>query len=383
MKILYLAQSRIPSRTANSIHVMKMSQAFMQAGHDFELLARHAEASQAENDFNIETLYGLQRKIPIRLYSPIPFIEEYGIACQQAFYASQAKPDLVLTRDIPSAAATIALRLPTLLELHSPDMGRAKRTLFNWLIHRRYFAGLIVITHALKREMMSRYPALNDSEILVAPDAVDLERFAGLPVSSLARQNLGLHEGFTAGYAGHLYEGRGIELIMEMASVLPDIHFLIVGGNHDDVNRCRVMACNRKLHNMIFKGFIANAEVPHYLAACDVLLMPYQESVSVSGGGNTVRWMSPMKVFEYIAASRPIISSDLPSLREILSNNNAILCDCRDASQWTSAIELLRASPTTYANLCEASKEAVLKFTWCNRVKSTIKHAEEKIALSK
>lgn len=379
MKIYYLSQSRIPSRTANSMHVMKMAQAFVQLGYEFELFARHSAKAQAENNIELKTLYGLKQDIVVRLFHPYLGLEEYGIALQQSIRAKRGKADLILTRDIPTAAACVLLKIPTVLELHSPEMGPVKIRLFNWLIHRLNFAGLVTINQALKNEIISRHNYLSEAQVLVAPDAVDLERFADLPTATFARRYLGLFQEFTVGYAGHLYKGRGIELILEMAALIPDVRFLIVGGNEEDIQRCKKIMHSKNLVNIFFKGFVPNIDIPMYLSACDVLLMPYQNEVNVSGGsGNTVRWMSPMKVYEYLATSRPIISSDLPALREILSEKNSILCKCSDVSQWVSSINLLRKNSAFYAKLSSGCKEFIGEYTWSKRVRKIISHALRK-----
>ena len=71
----------------------------------------------------------------------------------------------------------------------------------------------------------------------------------------------------------------------------------------------------------------------------DILIMPYQKEVSVSSGGNTVDWMSPMKTFEYMATGKPLISSDLPALREVLNEDVAVLVEPDNVEQWKSSIE--------------------------------------------
>ena len=91
-------------------------------------------------------------------------------------------------------------------------------------------------------------------------------------------------------------------------------NFLIVGGEPQDVENLRQRVRVIGLKNVILTGFVPNARLPLYQAACDVLLMPYQRQVAASSGGDIARYLSPMKLFEYMACERPIISSDLPVL---------------------------------------------------------------------
>ena len=51
----------------------------------------------------------------------------------------------------------------------------------------------------------------------------------------------------------------------------------------------------------------------------------------VGGGTNLADWISPLKMFEYMAQGKAIVASDLPMLREVLRNGeNALLCDSDD-----------------------------------------------------
>jgi glycosyltransferase involved in cell wall biosynthesis len=100
-----------------------------------------------------------------------------------------------------------------------------------------------------------------------------------------------------------------------------------------EVEAWRRRARERSLTNVLFTGFVPNEIIPLYQAAAEVLLMPYQLSVATSGGGNTAEVCSPMKMFEYMAAGRAILSSNLPVLREVLDDSMAVFCP-QDAPEW-------------------------------------------------
>jgi glycosyltransferase involved in cell wall biosynthesis len=121
------------------------------------------------------------------------------------------------------------------------------------------------------------------------------------------------------------------------------------------------------LTNLIITGFIPNAELPRYQAMCDILLMPYQRMVAASSGGDIARYLSPMKLFEYMACGRAIVASDLPVLKEILSPNLARLVPADDHVAWRQAITALQDDPTERQRLASAAKLAVQEYTWEKR----------------
>ncbi len=76
--------------------------------------------------------------------------------------------------------------------------------------------------------------------------------------------------------------------------------------------------------------------------------------------------MSPLKMFEYMAAGKPIISSDLPVLREVLEDGrNAILVPADDLAAWESAIHRLSGDPDLGLRLGEAARRDLHeRYTW-------------------
>ena len=139
----------------------------------------------------------------------------------------------------------------------------------------------------------------------------------------------------------------------------------------DDVAKYRqITDC---INNVNICGFVPNGKLHNYFAASDLLVMPYQKEVSVSSGmGSTSEWMSPMKMFEYMAARRPIISSDLPVLREVLRHEeNAILIDPLDIEKWVQQIIRLRYNAELRQKLSQKAWEDVAeKYTWDKRVQN-------------
>jgi glycosyltransferase involved in cell wall biosynthesis len=128
-----------------------------------------------------------------------------------------------------------------------------------------------------------------------------------------------------------------------------------------------------KIENVHAMGFIPNLELPLHQAACDVLLMPYERRISVSSGGDTARFASPLKVFEYLAAGRAIISSDLPVLREVLDEGNAMLVPPEDPEPWDEALSFLMNHPDQRETLALQARQDAGQYAWVERVKRALK----------
>jgi glycosyltransferase involved in cell wall biosynthesis len=364
MKIAYLSSATLPSDSANSLQVMKMCQAFAQAGNEVHLVLPPADGTE-EDPRRILRQYGVKVDIPIHRVKLLPLLGRRGLAWAESGEAARLSPHLVYTRGIDIAWAAAQHGFPVMLEVHQPPSGRIGPLYFRQILGRRNLR-LAVISRALEEILRREYPALRSRDILVIPDAVDGEAYKNLPAPGRARAKLSLPaRRFTAGYFGSLVAGRGVELICETARRLPAVDFLMLGGRPAEVREWRARTASEK--NIRWLGHVPNADVPLYQAACDALLMPYQHAVTIRGKGDTAGIMSPMKLYEYMAAGRTILASDLAALRVMLNERNSILLDPEDVAAWAGALERIRKNPDLRKRIALRARADVKPHTWRSR----------------
>ena len=369
MEILYISPSVIPSLEANSIHVMKMCQAFCQLGHTVELIAKDKPSPIVVE--NLWDHYGVSEKFQINRLKVSAISREYDYGARAAYYAMRKPVDVVYSRNVLAAGLLSQAGKPTISEIHSENTGLVNKTGFAMLSNGSGLRRLVVITRSLSEHLFARgiNPKLKE-KLLICPDGVDLERFENLPDANVLKNHLHIPEdSFVIGYSGHLYEGRGTDLILQMAGNFPRDTVMIMGGDEQEVIMNKEYARQKNLTNVIFTGFVANSILPGYLSLCDVLLMPYQRKVITSRGSNTVSWMSPLKMFEYMASGKVILSSDLPVLHEVLDEKNCLFCDPEDIHSWVNAIQLIKDNPVKGMSLAAQAKIDVRKYTWKERAK--------------
>lgn len=368
MKIVYVSQSYIPSREANSIHVMQMCSAMAGLGHDVTLLAPDAPY-RVERDVNDSfSFYGVPERFTIRKL-PLPRYKGniYVYSLHVARELSRIRPDLVVGRFLNGCWAAAVQGYPTVFDSHGPiwETGWIRKFLLWHMIRRRTFRKLTVNSHALGAQYRSRRSVQRAGvRVQVAPNGANFvgsER-ADLPGAST----------FKAGYFGHLYPGRGIDLILDVAKRLPDVDFMIVGGTEEDIRRWA--SSIEEIPNAYSLGFVPPAEVYAYRNACDVLLAPYQRVVAYAGGkGDQSGYMNPIKLLEYMSSAKPIVASDLPGVRETLSEETALLVECDDADAWAEAIRKLQCDPELARSLAErAYREFSENYTWTARARALI-----------
>jgi glycosyltransferase involved in cell wall biosynthesis len=376
MKIVYISNSTIPSFTANSIQAMKMCQALVQKGLDIELLSARRQVEPELRQVDLLQHYGIRSRFPIRRIFCRGRIGEYIYSLLAVRQAIAARADIIYSRDLRAAAIIARIGKPVICELHQMPSGRLSPWYLKlFLSSPRNTTTLVTITEHLKQDLLSAYRDLiRNHPILVAPDGIDLERFDDIPEIDHARKTLGLkQQKFIAGYAGHFYPGKGMELIQSLARLCPDVHFLVMGGHPKEVASLRAQFDRDGLKNIVLRGFIPNADLPLHLAACDVLLLPTQQSVSGSSGGDISRWTSPLKLFEYMASRRLIIASDMPVLREVLNHANAVLCAPNDPDSWRQALVNASKNPEEGQAKINCAYETVQRHTWALRADMCIR----------
>jgi glycosyltransferase involved in cell wall biosynthesis len=365
MRILCIATSKVPSVTANSIQVMKACQALVQLGHEVHLLAPGENPAPGQD---LSALYGLQTDIDVEWLRVQPLLKRYDFAYLALSRARKLNAHLVYTWSMQVALLALMYRIPVIFELHGPPEGRIGPILFRQFLKLSGVKRLMVVSAALQNMIEDEYQVrFKPGEFVISPNGVDLERFQDLPEPAAARAILGLTQRLTAGYTGHLYPGRGMKVLVELARLFPQVQFLWVGGNPKDVESWRVKLAAENLGNILLTGFVENQRLPLYQAAADILLMPYERSIAGSGGGDSAAYCSPMKMFEYMACKRAILSSDLPVIHEVLNEKNAILRPPDDIAAWAVAFNHLLQNVGLRERLAAQAYQDVRRYTWLER----------------
>jgi glycosyltransferase involved in cell wall biosynthesis len=382
MRTAYISQLDIGSRMAHAIQVMKNAQAWAKASDDFEFLTSLSLGNYRRLDWaDVKELYGLSHQFHIKAWPLQDHWRRFRLPGLERLYhrlasarCARRRVDLIFTRTYLTPQYTLARGLPTVVETHNPpDDNPQRQALYQVLDH-----PLLLAVVTISQNLAGRYQeyGLPAEKILIAPDGVDLDAYANPLDKEQARERLGLDPAQpVAAYVGHLYEGRGVEYILRAAQSLPDIRFHLVGGHPQDVQRWQKTAQETGLKNLSFTGFVPNRQVPLHLWAADVLLMPYGLSCP------TVEWMSPLKMFEYMAAGRAIVASDLPAVREVLSHGQtAWLCAPDDGEALAQAVRRVLDDPGLAHDLGATARVEVEQYSWDARVQKIMAFARSRQA---
>ncbi len=356
-KLLYISSSVIPSDKANSVHVMKMCEGFSENGCAVTLLCPVYNSSidvfdyySIKHPFSIEGLF--KRDMRFKLVPYLLFI----VACLK-----KHKESVVYGRFLLGCYISSLLGRVVMLELHSPpvDISKFSDIIFRALIKRENLIKVVVISNVLKKIILANY-RVSEEKLLVLHDAADIKQLVNL--NQKKRSNVA--------YVGSLNVGKGWEIVMELAKRLPSFQFYIVGGNDKQIQTLRPLASN----NLEFVGFKPQKHLQFLYRDFDIMLLPNQQSVftknskSVDIGSYT----SPLKLFEYMSYGKPIISSNIEVLREVLDENTALLVRHDKIDEWESALLLLEDLSLRQRISSNALAKFLIDYTWSKRAKSIL-----------
>lgn len=368
--IIYLTFATLPSPAAHSVQIVKMCQALTKAGAGVKLVADvRQRPRQIFEIYDVRYPFEIVRirLLPIRIVGRVVFL------VRSFFLILKNRRCLFYTRDVFAAWFVRTLRVDFITEVHELPAGRFRNLLMRRILSASRLHTAVFISEELRKSLLRRMgDRLAGKTTVVAHDGADLDEFPSSLSRDESRRRLHLPEGaFMAGYAGSLFEGRGLEVILEVSRLLPDVVFVIVGGERGQADRLKRKVKEAALANVLVIGFVPHRMVPAYLAAFDALLMPYQEAVlHRQKKHDTASYMSPLKAFEYMAAGRPIVASRLKVIGEILEDGrNAILVPPDSVTEWAGAIRMLRDNEPLSRTIGEQARDDVRKYSWDERVK--------------
>jgi len=369
---------RIPSGSANSVGVMNMCGQFAVQGLETLLVIPDGLARPlTELGFSGDLMAYYSVPAPFKIkrfpnyYSGrlVYFRQLYSLAL--AVYLRLRRIPLILSRNLETAYWAAFLGLSVIFESHNYSKYEQHRLLPAWVRMTRKAekrVSMVVTTHAGKLSYAGR--GVPESSIMVLPNGVDTKRFTSELSKEEIRRSLGIPENkITVTFCGSLHEGRGIEEVLDCASRLRNAHFIIVGGATEQVRKYRKDCVDKRVRNVEFSGHVPQRDVPAYLLASDVLLMPYTTRFAA----HSFEYTSPMKMFEYLAAGVPMVATDFPVLHEILKHGrNAIFVKPDSGEYLAQGIQTLLADSEYAAAIGSTARADAEKYSWETRARTII-----------
>ncbi len=370
MKLIYIANIRLPTEKAHGLQIMKMCEAFARQGAKVKLVVPWRFNPIKEDPFEY---YGVEKNFKITKLPSLDLVKlgKIGFLIQSLsfskfaqIYALFKKADVIYSRDELPLFYLSFLKKNLFLEVHT--------NAYNFLIKTtlKKCKGIIAITYGLKDFLISK--GINADKILVASDAVDLGEFDIKISKEEARKKLNLpSDKVIIGYVGSLKTmgmEKGIGVAIKFLKFLNENCVLVlVGGRKEDNEFYRKEAEESGLaERVLFVGQVKHQLVPLYLKSFDIAIAPFPKNEHYEF------YMSPMKIFEYMASGRPIVASDLPSLREVLNKDNAILVKSDSPESLAEGVKKTLQNPELTDKISKQAFHDIRNYTWEKRAENIL-----------
>ncbi len=354
MKLLYLTNVQIPADDAQNLQVQAMSRSFFNfLGDDFLLILPLNQRNK-----NISTEYKWKR---IGVLQGWPRgLKQIIFLFKSFFLVRKFKPDVIYTRDVFIAWF---YKRTAVYEIHKPFTTKIGNFIFKSVASK---IKIVAISQILKDFIVEKYK-LDENNVLVAHDGVDLDIFnIREDKNTLVKKYLNLpNDNFVALYSGSLQKGKGVELIIKAAIDLPNISFVIIGGDQKQIDNFQNVPAN-----VYFFRRKSQREIPFYLKAADLLILPMNKELSYG------IYSSPLKLFEYMASGTPVLASNFGAIREVLSEKNSFLFDPEDANDLVEKIKYISDNNEKAIRIAKESLKLVKEYTWQKRVEKIINFLE-------
>lgn len=312
-KLCYITCSRIPTEKAHGVNIVYMCEALSQY-YDTTLLVpvryqtETMKGKNVEDVYDVKPAFNIQKiKIPDLIrFNYIPYINVlhslmFSLLCLINVKVTKEKPDFIFTRQPIEAFIMSFSGIPFVYEMHDRSFHRLR-------IMKRIFKKaqcLFPISEGLKREIPQEYW----SKTSVLPDAVPRSFLIQKSRKSL-RDKLKLpNDKKIVLYTGKLSEEKGVDFLITVAQRLPQYLFLLVGGLEQDLKKYkqRVGASQK---NVLLRGYVVHKDIKDYLNSADILVIPNIKTDIYSS-----TYTSPIKLYEYISSGKPILASNVESLK--------------------------------------------------------------------
>lgn len=373
MHIVYASFIRYPAEKAHALYVAKVCESFASFGHQVTLLvpSRHGTVDEDHKSFYILKHGFILLQLWCLDLLRIPFFKSFfhriGLFTfsVSSYRCVRVMPTdtLLFTNDVWLALVLSFTKVRVIYEVHDYPTGQ-------WWLY-RYTAQRVHKIQTNNYQKVAR--VLNDmnvskDKVYAVHNGVDIEEFdiAVSKESARAQLKLDLRKQYAV-YTGHLYDWKGVPVLAEAAKFMPDIDVLIVGGTYEDIASMKIRYAG--VINVHFLGHSPHHKIPLFLKAADVLVLPN------SGCNDLSRFhTSPIKLFEYMASKRPIVASDLPTIREILQFNNAILVPPDNPKILAEAVLKACTHDVDNSRRVEQAYSDVLAYSWHNRAQRIFKY---------
>ncbi len=368
MRIAYCYPEILPAQTARAVQVINTC--LYLAGQVSSLILYLPQGSHGSTD--IFNYYGLTRPPNLQVcfvrksLGPISSHKIYNFSLERAL--KNSKPDIFFTRHLQTAAFLADMPVPFIFEAHEIFAEKKKSSAVDLQLEKKVFSradGVIFISKGLQEALEKQY-AFRGIRTVIPSSAKRID--------TLSRKSFVKGELSSFVYVGTTrYGWKGVDVLIKALELMPTHYSLEIIGQLD--RKFAAQARVKKLINqkrLISRGYVKPAEIFSFMTKAQVAVIPNSGKDRISAC-----FTSPLKLIEALAAGVAVVVSDLPSMREIVTDKEALFVRPDEpASLADGILTLLRDEPLR-KELAQNGWQRSSQYTWEKRAEKIVKLAEK------
>ncbi len=371
MKILYIANSRMPTEKAHGLQIVKTMEAFLLQGAEVELVLprRRNHIEQSIQEFyqvqGVPTIHWIGNYfgwLETLWHQGYFSLQRMGFGVMAFWYALCKRGYIIYSREITLCFFLSLCGKKVVFEDHEPK----KSFGFVYDFFLRCIPKKVIVAELLQE----RYAAagVKEKSFVLAPNGVDLKEFQNGTQREIWQNVFSLQRSEKIVlYVGHFYPWKGVYTLLDAAAHIDGI-VVLVGGIEQDRKKVEQYIAQKNIRNVVVHPFLPHHEVVPFIQSADVVVLP-----NTSQEERSQKYTTPIKLFEYLASGVPLVASRLPSFQKYLHHEkNCLLVNPDEPQALANVVNILLHDATVGRILVSQAKQDVQQWTWNSRAQKIL-----------
>ncbi len=362
-KINYITFSSIPSSLSSSLQIIKTCENLSKNKINVTLV----KPGTGNKKVSIKKYYGLKYKVNIKefnFFKSFPRGVNFYLYCLSClFFILKNNNSITITRNYFVCFLILLFQQKIILEIHHDINieGRVSKFIIKYLnlLNKKKLIKIIAISKAVKNLFVNKYKVAPEKIVVLA---------SGSSIKINHTPKFLYSKRMKIGYFGSISASKGINTIIKLSKIDKSNDYFIYGGNKETISKLRILNTN---NNLFLKDSVSYKEIPKIMLGMDILTLPYTKIIRSAGEVDDIsKYTSPLKLFDYLAVGKMIITSDLVVLREIISSKNAFFVNnFENIYEWKKNITLAKNNRNKTFIMSKNNHKLSKVYDHSNRVK--------------
>ena len=363
-KINYVTFSSIPSSLPSSLQIIKTCESLSKHNNNVTLI----KPGTGNKKISINDYYGVKYKVNVKEFSIFDSFPRglnfylYSFCC--LIFILKKSPSITITRNYFICFLLTLFRKKVILEIHHDIKieGRVTKFIIKYfnILNKKKLVKIVAISKAVKNLFINQYK-VNAKKITVLPSGSSIKIKQSSKFHNSKRMKIG--------YFGSISSSKGINTLIKLSKIDPENDYFIFGGNKKTILKIRMINTNK---NLFLNDNIPYKEIPKIMSKMDILTLPYTKIIKSAGEVDDIsKYTSPLKLFDYLAVGKMIITSDLEVLKEIINSKNAFFVkNYENVYEWKKNISLAKNNKKKIFIISQNNLKLSKKYDHAKRVKN-------------